>query len=40
MGFTNYNTELKSDSNICHPKFSLCHKNHKCTVKTQPNKNV
>lgn len=40
--FTNYNIELKSDNNICHPnsKFSLCHKNHKCTVMTQPNKNA
>ena len=39
--FTNYNIELKSNNNICHPnsKFSLCHKNDKCTVMTQPNKN-
>ena len=40
--FTNYNIELKSNNNICHPnsKFSLCHKNDKCTVMTQPNKNA
>lgn len=27
--FTNYNIELKSNNNICHPnsKFCLCHKN-------------